>query len=108
MFCLFSRRRRHTRCALVTGVQTCALPIYRYFYSKLRAAHVANDSTIRIALCGTVGVWFAPELFLEADVDKLIADAKAKPKRSGVPKKYDYTGAIISLIDHHKVRALDI
>src|SRR3546814_2744952 len=23
-----SRRRRHTRCALVTGVQTCALPIF--------------------------------------------------------------------------------
>src|SRR3546814_1931729 len=30
LFCLFfSSRRRHTRCALVTGVQTCALPIYR-------------------------------------------------------------------------------
>src|SRR3546814_991999 len=29
MFCVFffSSRRRHTRCALVTGVQTCALPI---------------------------------------------------------------------------------
>src|SRR3546814_14229031 len=29
--CLFllSSRRRHTRCALVTGVQTCALPISR-------------------------------------------------------------------------------
>src|SRR3546814_2056198 len=24
----FSSRRQHTRCALVTGVQTCALPIY--------------------------------------------------------------------------------
>src|SRR3546814_3978556 len=24
----FSSRRRHTSCALVTGVQTCALPIY--------------------------------------------------------------------------------
>src|SRR3546814_8302206 len=24
----FSSRRRHTRCALVTGVQMCALPIY--------------------------------------------------------------------------------
>src|SRR3546814_20521546 len=27
LFC-FSSRRRHTRCALVTGVQTCALPIW--------------------------------------------------------------------------------
>src|SRR3546814_1775557 len=26
-FIFFSSRRRHTRCALVTGVQTCALPI---------------------------------------------------------------------------------
>src|SRR3546814_11976582 len=25
----FSSRRRHTRCALVTGAQTCALPIYK-------------------------------------------------------------------------------
>src|SRR3546814_20701256 len=25
---VFSSRRRHTRCALVTGVQTCALPIF--------------------------------------------------------------------------------
>src|SRR3546814_2649548 len=28
-FVFFSSRRRHTRCALVTGVQTCALPICR-------------------------------------------------------------------------------
>src|SRR3546814_8271540 len=27
-FFFFASRRRHTRCALVTGVQTCALPIF--------------------------------------------------------------------------------
>src|SRR3546814_6118632 len=27
-FCVFTSRRRHTSCALVTGVQTCALPIF--------------------------------------------------------------------------------
>src|SRR3546814_789091 len=31
----FSSRRRHTRCALVTGVQTCALPIYGLSASRL-------------------------------------------------------------------------
>src|SRR3546814_16691367 len=31
----FSSRRRHTRCALVTGVQTCALPIWRTRYSPV-------------------------------------------------------------------------
>src|SRR3546814_2368388 len=30
----FSSRRRHTRCALVTGVQTCALPIYMDRYEE--------------------------------------------------------------------------
>src|SRR3546814_17220935 len=32
MMCVFffSSRRRHTRCALVTGVQTCALPILEW------------------------------------------------------------------------------
>src|SRR3546814_12012365 len=29
----FSSRRRHTRCALVTGVQTCALPISSGLFS---------------------------------------------------------------------------
>src|SRR3546814_7289684 len=29
----FSSRRRHTRCALLTGVQTCALPISIHFLS---------------------------------------------------------------------------
>src|SRR3546814_3158931 len=31
----FSSRRRHTRCALVTGVQTCALPICDMTLTKL-------------------------------------------------------------------------
>src|SRR3546814_6534145 len=34
----FSSRRRHTRCALVTGVQTCALPISRADQSLHRIA----------------------------------------------------------------------
>src|SRR3546814_2340873 len=34
-FFFFSSRRRHTRCALVTGVQTCALPISIHSYTML-------------------------------------------------------------------------
>src|SRR3546814_6727729 len=30
----FSCRRRHTRCALVTGVQTCALPIFLSIHNR--------------------------------------------------------------------------
>src|SRR3546814_9443961 len=40
LFCFlvffFSSRRRHTRCALVTGVQTCALPIYACLEARMR------------------------------------------------------------------------
>src|SRR3546814_6361660 len=39
----FSSRRRHTRCALVTGVQTCALPIYRMASIDRIAILVALD-----------------------------------------------------------------
>src|SRR3546814_10113352 len=44
----FSSRRRHTRCALVTGVQTCALPIYRDLLEQLRAT---DDAEEMAALC---------------------------------------------------------
>src|SRR3546814_14141913 len=41
----FSSRRRHTRCALVTGVQTCALPILIADAIKRQypAQHVVGD-----------------------------------------------------------------
>src|SRR3546814_18905242 len=36
-FFFFSSRRRHTRCALVTGVQTCALPIFQWVRDNILA-----------------------------------------------------------------------
>src|SRR3546814_16605891 len=39
LFLFFTSRRRHTRCALVTGVHTCALPISR---NPLNPALVGN------------------------------------------------------------------
>src|SRR3546814_11392684 len=57
MIVFFSSRRRHTRCALVTGVQTCALPIYarsdkinfpsaprKRTFDNVRFRLLANDS----------------------------------------------------------------
>src|SRR3546814_3408974 len=60
----FSSRRRHTRCALVTGVQTCALPICgaeaRYYLSADAILSVedgaqvhAGDVLARIPVEGT-------------------------------------------------------
>src|SRR3546814_12003558 len=42
---VFSSRRRHTRCALVTGVQTCALPISRPDMSA--EYDLARDASMR-------------------------------------------------------------
>src|SRR3546814_3138781 len=56
-FCFFSSRRRHTRCALVTGVQTCALPILTLFgliaLSKLGSGAAFDPTPIRLS-------WFNP------------------------------------------------
>src|SRR3546814_7384421 len=55
----FSSRRRHTRCALVTGVQTCALPILanqresidvaqRSLHLSRRSFEVGNSGVLQI------------------------------------------------------------
>src|SRR3546814_2613402 len=46
VFFFFSSRRRHTRCALVTGVQTCALPIF--LIRGEEAAKLHNDGRTRL------------------------------------------------------------
>src|SRR3546814_10614849 len=45
----FSSRRRHTRCALVTGVQTCALPIYQ---ALVHAGCVGSEAFDELAASG--------------------------------------------------------
>src|SRR3546814_8019635 len=52
---LFSSRRRHTRCALVTGVQTCALPIYGIGDLKGILQHLDH-----LEWLGVDGVWLCP------------------------------------------------
>src|SRR3546814_12338890 len=44
----FSSRRRHTRCALVTGVQTCALPIYGELVDAAAALPTPDTKTIAL------------------------------------------------------------
>src|SRR3546814_6570550 len=55
IFCLFlfffSSRRRHTSCALVTGVQTCALPIST---TRSRSSGIVGRSLISRLRVGTI------------------------------------------------------
>src|SRR3546814_4632319 len=50
VFVFFSSRRRHTRCALVTGVQTCALPIWGWRW--LRATAISPMPSSSRTGCG--------------------------------------------------------
>src|SRR3546814_3018617 len=50
----FSSRRRHTRCALVTGVQTCALPICEV--EGLQAATEQQLAELRKVVSGIRGL----------------------------------------------------
>src|SRR3546814_4245416 len=68
-FVFFSSRRRHTRCALVTGVQTCALPISRV------EAELDQRITQRLILQPRAEVNLSaqdiPELGVGADLDSV-------------------------------------
>src|SRR3546814_8794130 len=56
LYCVFffSSRRRHTRCALVTGVQTCALPISHYLEASMENFR-ANQSKLAKAFEDSLG-----------------------------------------------------
>src|SRR3546814_271897 len=62
VFCASSRR--HTRCALVTGVQTCALPIHHQVYRMMvKAKRVIRE--LFDALIGDPRL-LPPDFFVEA------------------------------------------
>src|SRR3546814_13211787 len=52
LFFFFSSRRRHTRCALVTGVQTCALPITLLDQSQNRSRKIGGKISYERAVPG--------------------------------------------------------
>src|SRR3546814_2337657 len=56
----FSSRRRHTRCALVTGVQTCALPILGAVYNHSRVDELFAGE-LRTIAAATSADGMAPE-----------------------------------------------
>src|SRR3546814_10870510 len=60
IFCFFSSRIRHTRCSLVTGVQTCALPIYMRPLPIPSDLVVKNGSNIRSLFSGSTPVPESP------------------------------------------------
>src|SRR3546814_5515046 len=54
MIFFFASRRRHTRCALVTGVQTCALPISGLKTVPVVIRHATDQQLLELALIENV------------------------------------------------------
>src|SRR3546814_4201639 len=63
----FSSRRRHTRCALVTGVQTCALPIYLGSSDVRELGDNPLDEEVRAVVMNAVTQHFRPEFINRID-----------------------------------------
>src|SRR3546814_4502983 len=86
----FSSRRRHTRCALVTGVQTCALPIFPP--GKVHIGEIQGHKDARSALMAGDGkaitnAFFNAEEF-KPDGIFTVADLRAaalQPVEWGIP-----------------------
>src|SRR3546814_3926684 len=78
----FSSRRRHTRCALVTGVQTCALPISAFDADGVAAVVVDLDE---VAFQGRAGV--APAAVHLADHYLRVRGANARSEERRVGKE---------------------
>src|SRR3546814_4997421 len=62
-FFFFSSRRRDTRCALVTGVQTCSLPISFYWDGKDAEGNAIDSQALQVVVRGaetsSVSTWAA-------------------------------------------------
>src|SRR3546814_20898181 len=79
MLFFFSSRRRHTRCALVTGVQTCALPIFaagrgghplrtEHAFIARRSAAPRDELTHQVEVVGLVDIDRGPPILRRHDV----------------------------------------
>src|SRR3546814_10184195 len=71
-----SSRRRHTRCALVTGGQTCALPILSLFIAVLTTVtrnYRGSEMVVWFASGLSLADWLRPVLRVAVPVAGLVA-----------------------------------
>src|SRR3546814_16394683 len=101
----FSSRRRHTRCALVTGVQTCALPISE----NLMIVDLLRNDLGRVAEIGSVRVTDLFTVETYRTVHQMTSGITARLRRDvGIG---DLLGGLFpcgSITGEPKVRAMEI
>src|SRR3546814_18600035 len=84
----FSSRRRHTRCALVTGVQTCALPIFQF---QQPVFLVAMTAILVLFACNMLGLF-------EVRLPGAVTDYAARQGGAGSSLGHFLTGASATLL----------
>src|SRR3546814_4336246 len=77
----FASRRLHTVCALVTGGQTCALPIYVWLTAPLGATVWAHRplGVINLALAYRTGVPWNESSYTNPTFDRMLDEAESMP-----------------------------
>src|SRR3546814_11535537 len=96
----FSSRRRHTRCALVTGVQTCALPIFRIAYTRaaLKALRRMPANTAR-TVRDKIELYAADPASLANNVRKLQGRAGYRLRVGDWRVIFDEDGAVLAILE---------
>src|SRR3546814_4295620 len=100
LFFFFSSRRRHTRCALVTGVQTCALPISALPYDLPTSA-----DTVLTTGDGEQAVGY----FQNSEIDEDILLPPARPQDDDPERTWsrDYFAVAVGVLNTPKYNGSD-
>src|SRR3546814_10280312 len=109
---LFASRSRHTRCALVTGVQTCALPISDYGFHGATIDKVAGKADMSqpnlhhyfkrksdlydAVLVRTLEIWLRPLQDLNPDGEPEIELARYIAQKIDLSRQYPQASRIFA------------
>src|SRR3546814_11784153 len=104
VYYVFSSNRRQTICALVTGVQTCALPILRPHLSSSVLADICKEMGLKVVLPPTIRAMTGGKLLGRAKTLKLAA----LPMEAGYRRSDDWTGLYGALDSHRFIRPVTI
>src|SRR3546814_7014945 len=101
-FFFFSSRRRHTRCALVTGVQTCALPIFAKKINSAVFPGLQGGPLMHVIAAKAVAFGEALRPEFKTYAQAIVANAKAlagKLEQRGLAVVSGGTDTHLALID---------
>src|SRR3546814_12893802 len=97
-FFFFSSRRRHTRCALVTGVQTCALPILLLgTFAVLSVAGFSINTLTMFGMVLAIGLLVDDAIVVVENVERVMAEDGDSPKEATRRSMSQITGALVGI-----------